>query len=44
MYITDMGYGLNSTGSEQDIMAGFCDIIKKKLLGSKVTGLLGSIK
>jgi len=30
MYITDMGYGLNSTGSGQDIMAGFCDMIKKK--------------
>ena len=43
MYLTDMGYGLNSTAPGQDTMAGSCDTIKK-LFGSNETGLLGSIK
>jgi len=29
MYLTDMVYGLNSTGPGQDTMAGFCDTMKK---------------
>lgn len=33
-----MGYGLNSTGPGQDIMAGFCDTIKKNFWVRKKQG------
>ena len=33
-----MGYGLNSTGSGQDTMAGFCDTIKNLFLVPKKQG------
>jgi hypothetical protein len=29
MYLTDIGYGLNSAGPGKDTVAGFCDTIKK---------------